>query len=92
MKSSEKLYSWLIHHKILGLYVRSYITYKAISCRAKIISITALWAVISTTIVFFIDETWLRILLVFIAAGVTIYLVQIKTLTKEMLESAENRE
>ena len=89
MKSSQKLYNWLINHRILGLYVKSYIQYKAISRRAKIISITALWSVMMTTIIFFITLLWLRILLVFIALGVTLYLLHIKTLTKEMLHSFE---
>lgn len=89
MKSSQKLYSWLINHKILGLYIRSYIKYKAISLRAKIISITALWSVMMSTIIFFITFLWLRILLVFIALGVTLYLIHFKTLTKEMLNSFE---
>lgn len=87
MKSSEKMYTWLINHRILGLYVRSYIKYKAISRRAKITSISLLWVVMISTIIFFITIFWIRILLLFIAIGVTLYLVQITTLTKEMMES-----
>lgn len=91
MKSSRKLYLWLINHRILGLYVRSYILYRAISLRAKIVSIATLWAVMLCTIIFFIDLLWLRILLIFIALGVTVYLLQIKTLTEEMRGAAEER-
>ena len=87
MKSSEKMYTWLINHRVLGLYVRSYIKYKAISRRAKITSISVLWVVMISTILFFITLLWIRILLIFIAIGVTLYLVQITTLTKEMVES-----
>lgn len=89
MRSSQRLYNWLIHHKLFGLYIRSYIKYKAITLRAKIISILALWVVISSSILFFVDALWLRVLLLFIAVGVTIYLVHIKTLTKEMIKSSE---
>ena len=92
MKSSKRLYNWLINHKILGLYVRSYIQYKAISRRAKIISIAALWGVMMSTIIFFITLLWLRILLFFIAVAVTIYLLQIKTLTNEMIEFSKKSE
>ncbi|MBF9017418.1 MULTISPECIES: YbaN family protein [unclassified Oceanispirochaeta] len=87
MKSSEKMYTWLINHRVLGLYVRSYIKYKAVSRRAKITSISVLWVVMISTILFFITLLWIRILLIFIAIGVTLYLVQITTLTKEMVES-----
>ena len=84
VRSSERLYEWLIHHKVLGLYIRSYIQYKAITRRAKIISISLLWAVMASTIVFFVDPLWLRILLACIGAGVTIHLIRFRTLTEEM--------
>ena len=85
-KSSKKLYTWLLEHKVLGIYIRSYILYSAITIQAKIISIIALWGVMSSTIIFFIDPTWLRILLIFIAVGVTTYILRIQTLTKDMVK------
>lgn len=85
LRSSRRLYSWLINHPVLGLYIRSYIEYGAISRKAKIVSIVMLWLVITSTAVFFIDFLWLRIVLVCIAIGVTVYLLSKKTLTKEML-------
>ena len=89
VRSSEKLYLWLIHHKFLGLYVRSYIQYRAISMRAKIISISMLWTVILSTVIFFVDLPWLRGLLIMIAVGVTVYLMRIKTLTRQMIDELE---
>lgn len=86
MKSSKKLYHWLINHKILGLYIRSYIQYKAITRKSKIISISFLWVVISTSALFFMTLLWMRIMMLCIAIGVTIHLLHMKTLTKEMLE------
>ncbi|MBN2535396.1 MAG: YbaN family protein [Spirochaetales bacterium] len=85
LRSSDKLYYWLTHHKMFGNYIRSYLKYKAISIKAKIISISLLWLVIGITIIFFITIIWVKVLLLLIAAGVTIYLLSIKTLTKEML-------
>ena len=90
VKSSKKLYLWLINHKILGLYIRYYILYKAISLRAKVISVSALWVVMLSTIIFFVNPIWLRILLFCIAIGVTVYLVHFKTLTKEMMKKMED--
>ncbi|MBI9104299.1 MAG: YbaN family protein [Spirochaetales bacterium] len=89
MKSSERLYTWLVNHKFFGLYIRSYLEYKAITQKAKILSIIALWSVMMITILFFINLFWIRVLLIFIAIGVTFYLIQVKTLTKEMLENFE---
>lgn len=87
LRSSDKLYHWLTHHKIFGNYIRGYLKFKAISLRAKIISIITLWIVISVTVIFFIDNLYIRIVLVLIAVGVTVYLVTLKTMTKEMIKS-----
>ena len=92
VRSSQRLYNWLIHHRILGLYIRSYIEYRAISIRAKGVSIFALWAVILSTVLFFVDLLWLRLLLLAVAVGVTFYLLTIRTLTDEMKSEIAGRE
>jgi len=86
LKSSEKMYSWLINHKVLGLYIKSYIEYKAITKTAKIVSVFTLWLFISISIIFFLDNFYLRLLLLFIAIGVSIHLLSMKTLTEDMLQ------
>ena len=91
IKNSQKLYFWLLNHRILGLYIRSYVEYKAVSLKGKIVSIAALWIVISSTIIFFINNLWIRIMLVVIAFGVTLYLLRIKTLTREMIEKQKKK-
>ena len=86
VRSSRKLYLWLVSHRILGLYIRSYIIYRAVSIKAKAVSVAALWAVILSTVIFFIDSDWLKVLLLLIALGVSTYIIRIKTLTEEMLK------
>jgi len=88
VKSSERLYNWLINHKILGLYIRSYLEYHAISMKTKVISIAVLWVTILSSAIFFISLLWLQLLLVAIAVGVTIHLAMLKTLTPAMMEEA----
>ena len=85
VKSSTKLHNWLINHKIFGLYIKNYIEHKAITLRSKIVAISLLWICITSSTFFFIDILWLRILLFIIAAGVTIHLLKLKTLTKDMM-------
>ncbi len=87
VRSSRRLYDWLIHHRILGLYIRSYIEYRAISVRAKAVSIGTLWAVILSTTLFFVSTLLLRLLLLAVALGVTTYLLKIRTLTDEMKDT-----
>ena len=39
IRSSNKLYNWLINNKILGVYIRGYLSGKGMPLRAKIISL-----------------------------------------------------
>ncbi len=91
LKSSVRLYNWLIHHRVLGLYIYSYLTYHAITMKAKITMTLTLWLVMGSTIIFFIDPLWLRGLLFLIGCGVTAHLFMMKTLTPEMKESISPR-
>ncbi len=88
MKSSDKLYRWLTGHKKFGPYIDNYVKYRAVSKRSKFVSIILLWAIMLSTIVFGITHIWLKVLLVCIAAGVTVHLLLLKTLTPEMIEES----
>ena len=79
-RSSERLYVWLINHKIFGEYIRNFREDKAISLQAKIISISTLWLFMSYSIFFIVSHRWyLQALLASIALGVTIYILSFKT-------------
>ena len=53
LRSSDHLYKWLTHHKLFGLYIRSYLKFRAISIKVKVFSIMLLWIVIGSTVIFF---------------------------------------
>ena len=79
-RSSEKLYNWLLNHRIFGEYIRNFREDKSIPLRIKIISITSLWLVMSYSIFFVVNEKWyLQILLTCIAVGTSIYILSFKT-------------
>ncbi|HOY39848.1 MAG TPA: YbaN family protein [Bacteroidales bacterium] len=78
MRSSDRLYTALIRHKVLGIYIKNYMDKKGIPIRIKLFSITILWAGILSSAVFATDKLWLRILLVTIAIAVSIHIILIK--------------
>ena len=85
VRSSEKLYTWLIHHKWFGDYIRHYREHRAITLRAKVVTLLLLWSVIGYTAFGIVTVWWVRALLGVIAVGVTIHILHLKTLTREML-------
>lgn len=91
MRSSERLYNWLIHHRWFGEYIRHYREYRAITLQAKVVALVLLWAVIGVTTIFAVTLWWMRTLLVIVAVSVTLHLLHLKTLTPAMLQSSQRR-
>ncbi|MDO9152291.1 MAG: YbaN family protein [Paludibacter sp.] len=82
-RSSDKLYNWLMHHKVFGKIVRDYHIDKSISLHAKIISLSFMWTTMLYTIaVPACGKIWLQFILAVIAIGVTIYILHFKTKQK----------
>jgi len=89
VRSSDQLYNWLIRHKWFGEYIRHYREYRAVTVQAKIVALVMLWSVIGYTALAVVNAWWLRGLLATIAAGVTLHLLHIKTLTPDMLHASQ---
>jgi uncharacterized membrane protein YbaN (DUF454 family) len=82
-RSSKKLHSWLLNHKIFGKYIRNFLEEKTIPLRVKIYSISLLWTTILYAIFFVVEHTiWLQVLLLAVAVGVTIHILSYKTQKK----------
>ena len=81
-KSSTRFYNWLINNRIFGQYIKNYREGKGIPLRLKIITITLLWVTIGCSAIFAVDILWVRIMLVIIAAGVTVHITTIKPIKK----------
>jgi len=78
-RSSVRLHSWLLNNRIFGSYIRDYQEGRGVSLRHKIAALVLLWLSIGYAAGFAVSRTWLRILLLGIAAGVTIHLCKLKT-------------
>lgn len=89
IRSSKRLYHWLIHHRVLGEYVRNYIEHRAVKKHAKIMAIVMIWTSIPFCIFFLIDPIPIKVMLFLISSMVTIYLLLLKTYTPKMDETKE---
>ena len=80
VRSSHRLYNWLLHQKYLGNYIRNFRENKAIPLRAKIVSVSLIWITILNCVFFIAPYWWLKILLLLIAAGTSYHILSFKTL------------
>ena len=81
IRSSEKLYNWLLNNKILGIYLKNYYSGKGMPLKAKIISILMMWAFGLLSIFLWIPSNLMIVkITVFILLVIgTIFILRVKT-------------
>lgn len=83
-RSSERLHFWLLHHKYFGSYVSDFTVHKAISLKAKIVSMLFMWsAILYSALVVLQGNLLLQLLLLGIAIFVSYYILSFKTKLKK---------
>lgn len=83
VRSSPRLYDWLLAHRRLGPYIRQFRENRAIPLRAKIYSVTLLWATLLYCIFAVVEEWWwARLALLAVAVGVTWHILSFATLRR----------
>ncbi len=78
-RSSERFYTWLTTNRVFGDYIRNYREGRGIRLRHKLLTMLLLWGMIGTSAVFFVDTTWVKLILLVIATGVSVHVITIKT-------------
>lgn len=78
-RGSARFYDWLLANKWLGPPVRDWRAHRAMTIRAKVMSITMVLVGVGVSIFFFVQLPWLRVVLAATAAAVTILILTINT-------------
>ncbi|MCF8368442.1 MAG: YbaN family protein [Bacteroidales bacterium] len=79
-RSSDKLYNWLLNHKVFGKYIKQYRENKALSKNTKIYSLIMMWSMILLSSFVFIENIYVRIILISTGIVGTIIMLRIPTL------------
>lgn len=82
LRSSQRLYEWLMSHKHLGPYIKNFRENKAIPLRVKIVSVTLVWVTLLYCAIFVAKEWWMSLIFITIATCVTLHILHYKTLRK----------
>ncbi len=73
-RSSERFYVWLMTNRLFGQYIRDWRENRGIPIATKIWVITVMLGTMGTTAIFFVPLAPVRLLLLVIAASVSIYI------------------
>jgi uncharacterized membrane protein YbaN (DUF454 family) len=80
IRSSERMYNWLLNNRWCGTYIKNYREGRGIPLKTKIIAIAFLWAAILYSAIMVVNEILLAQLILFIIAFVvSIHLIRIPT-------------
>lgn len=91
-RSSDRLYNWIMNHRLFGRLIRNYRLYHAVPLQTKVVSVSFLWLTIGASAIFAVHSWWLRGLLAAIAIAVSWHILTLKTLTPEMQAEIAQRD
>ncbi len=83
MRSSEKMYNWLMGNRVLGKYIYNYTHYKAIDKKTKVGTIIFLWCSLALSM-YLLENMYVRIVLIVVGIGVSTHILLLKTLKEEV--------
>ncbi len=78
-RSSEKAHAWLLGHRLLGPFVRDFLSGKGIPLRSKRIVLTTIWVMCGSSVTFFIDPVWAKMLVLLCAVIGTAVILRVPT-------------
>jgi uncharacterized membrane protein YbaN (DUF454 family) len=76
-RSSDRFYHRLITNRWFGAYIQNQREGRGMRRRDKVVTVSLLWAGIGATMIWSVEATWLRVLLLAIATGVTVHVVRL---------------
>lgn len=82
-RSSERLYNWLINNRWFGEYIRNYREGRGIPLKTKISAVTILWVTISISALFLVPLLIVQVVLLVVAAAVSIHILRLPTYKKK---------
>lgn len=81
VRSSERLYRWLLDHKVLGKFIRDYEQHKAMPLKSKMVAMVSMWTMIGISAVWFLQSDWIRFAVVVLGLIGTTAILAVKTLS-----------
>jgi len=79
VRSSQRMHSWLMHNRILGPYLHTYLECGAVTRRTRAHALVFLWTSLSLSMLW-INKPIVHIILPIVGMAVTVHLMKLKTI------------
>lgn len=81
-RGSERLHNWILSSRWFGETVKNYQEGRGLTRDTKVRAISMMWAMILISAWFFVSNLVVRVAIICVVMGVTVYLVRLPTLEK----------
>ena len=81
IRSSRRLYNWLINNRLLGIYIKNYLSGKGMPLKAKLVSLIVMWLFGLLSILMWIpnDLILIQIIVLLLLIIGTFFILRVKT-------------
>ena len=81
IRSSRRLYNWLINNRLLGIYIKNYLSGKGMPLKAKLVSLIVMWLFGLLSILMWIpnDLFLIRSIVLLLLVIGTFFIIRVKT-------------
>jgi hypothetical protein len=85
LRSSERMYKWLLGNRWFGEYIKNYREGRGIPLKTKVVALAALWIAILYSTLFVVNEILVvQFVLMVVAAGVSVHLIRLPTFKRQI--------
>lgn len=88
-RSSDRFYQRLINSRWLGAYIRNHREGRGMTRRQKASTLVLLWVGIGASMIWSVHALWIRLVLLAIAAGVTLHVARLKVAAPDALSAPD---
>lgn len=81
-RGSDRLHTWILSSRWFGETIKNYQEGRGLTCDTKVWAISMMWLMILISAWFFVSSLFVRVAIICVAIGVTVYLVRLPTLEK----------
>ncbi len=78
MRSSDRLYGWLVTNRVTGRYISNYRERRGMSPRHKALTLALLWASLGSSAAFATHSTPIRLVLAAVGVAVTVHVLLLR--------------
>ena len=90
LRSSKRMYNWMLSHKVFGSYIYCYMKHRGVSQKAKNGTLIFLWSMLILSMSF-IPGWQIKIILVIVGVAVSTHIILLKTLGEEEIKLLKQR-